>query len=398
MVSGLASFLDGAGETDSAGQGCWARQSERANITQFGAIEGTTTDCYAAVVKALSVFDAVYVPEGAWGVSAPIEIGVTKSLVGANQFNTILYARPEFVGSATIDVVGAQSVIEKMRVEGRKATNTDAIRITNGRLLCLRDLTTKFGIAGIRLISGNSQRWYNVYSESNDYGFKIEPDGGNDTNGCFGSGLRAYNSALWGFHVSKGGSSVGHMHSTWDISAEGNVNGIYIRGGRYNNYNLYSETNTEKQFDLDKTAANFYFLKNPDNEATDVFSAGSSSMGYNGTGTAIFFDPGPGRTARHGEKNFTGSSSLPDQLSLWTVTNTSGSTVGMTLSFLATVPIGVPVRIIKADNTPGMVPSSPSGIALIGATGTFGAYPANAAVLTVTKVNSGAAILESSEL
>lgn len=51
LQANLSDFLDGVGETDGAGQGCWVRQSDDRVITYWGARE--SFDCYAPIQAAI---------------------------------------------------------------------------------------------------------------------------------------------------------------------------------------------------------------------------------------------------------------------------------------------------------------------------------------------------------
>jgi hypothetical protein len=243
--------------------------------------------------------------------------------------------------------------------------------------------------AGVRLISGNSQRWYNIFTESCNFGFVIDPDSGDNTNGCFGAGLRAFNNRVWGFDVRAGAGASGHMHSTWDVSTESGLGGgIRVRGGRYCHYTLYSEGHSGDEFDLDPSVANYYFVKNANNESTDKVGLFSGvAKGVYTAGANMFIDNGPS-LERVGDQEFDFSKNLSNRLGYINVTNPSGSTRGMFLDLLASARIGTKVIAFKRDNTPGFILSAPtSGYTLVGDTGTFGAFPSSCKVLEVIKIS-----------
>lgn len=316
-------------------------------------------------------------------------------MLGGSNATAIITQLAGFAGVATIDVNGARlQSIKSIRVHGNNAGGSDAIRVTNGPLTAIENAVVKFGTAGVRLISGNNQRWTNVFAESNATNFLVIPDAGDNTNGCTMTGLRSFNASSWGLDIQMGAGANGHMHSTWDISAEGGVNGIRVRGGRYCQFSLYSEANSGDEFDLDPAAAHSYFLKNPDADADGaLFNIASFSMGTNGQGANLYFDRGIA-PERHAEQAFAVSGSLAQVgVTMWDVTNISGSTRSITLSFLSYLPVGFKAMITKRDNTPGFTLLPPGGITLTGDTGTFGASVTSVAVLWVEKINSTTAIL-----
>lgn len=316
-------------------------------------------------------------------------------IFGGSRTTTIIDQLGSFAGVATINVNGARlQGIYNMHVRGGIANGSDAIRVTDGQLLTIENVMVKAGVAGVRLISGNSQRWSNIFAESNTTGFLVVPDAGDNTNGCTMLGLRAYGNTGWGLDVQAGAGPNGHMHSTWDASTEANGTGARIRAGRYCRYTLYSESNTGAEFDLDPNAAHEYFLKNPDG-STDGALANTASLaiGVNGKGTNLYVDHGIA-PERYKEVAFAASGSLAEiGVTMWDVTNTSGATKNMTLSFLSTMPVGFRAVITKRDNTAGLTPVAPGGITLTGDTGTFGAFVASVKRLEVIKINATTAIL-----
>jgi hypothetical protein len=370
-----------------------------ANVLDFGAVGDGVTDSYAAITAAIaSGASTVYFPTGSYAVSQPIVMNVQGlRLLGDGRWSSVITQTSGFSGVATVDVNGARlQSIEELFVGGNSANGSDAIQITNGQLTTLFNVVVKFGVAGIRLISGNSQRWNNIFAESNQTGFLVVPDAGDNTNGCIMLGLRSFNHSAWGLDVQQGAGTNGHMHSTWNISAEGGSGsggGIRIRAGRYCNYDLYAESNAGDEYDLDATVANYYFVKNPDNFALPLFSPDAFCIGVETLGANMYFDGGfaPDRVT---EQVFTASASLAKQgVKMWDVTNTSGTTRTMTLSFLSYAPVGFKATVTKRDNTAGFTLAAPAGISLTGDTGTFGAFPTSVKQLVISKINSTTAIL-----
>lgn len=361
----------------------------------------------ASTYDILSIFntakasnDSLFFPAAAhFYTSGPIVMDKEGfKIVGGSRSTTIIDQLPGFTGVATVHVTGGNRLqdIECMHVRGGVANGSDAIRVTDGPMCGIKDVMVKVGIAGVRLIAGNAQRWTNVYAESNTNGFMVVPSAADDTNGCTMIGLRAYGNTSYGLDIQAGAGPNGHMHSAWDISTENNGLGVRIRGGRYCQYSLYSESNTGAEFDLDPNAAHFYFLKNPDGASNGaLFSDVSYSAGYDGIGGNIQLDAGITRQ-RVTVQAFSASASLAGVgVGIYYVTNTSGGTRNMTLSFLSYEPVGFCCEIIKTDNTAGLTPVAPGGITLTGVTGTFGAFVSagSAAVLRVRKIDASTAVL-----
>jgi hypothetical protein len=364
-----ANYLAGTGETDSGGLGCFVSTSpELLWVSQFGSIsDDDSFDSYAMFEASLSI-QGTALFKNEVRVSQPVVLSTGKAIFGTSKNQDIIRPHTNYSsGTSTVTMAGTESQIAQCSVYGGGAA-ADAILVNGGKIATIRDVRVKFATRGIHLVVGNSQRWYNVLAESNDYGFYIEPDGGNNTNGCYGSGLRAYNSSEWGFYVEKGGSSVGHMHSTWDVSAEGGNNGIYIDGGRYCHYILYAESNTGKNYDL-KNAANYYFVKNPDNDFIEVLSDTGTGVGIKTSGASIFGETSRFHHTRVVDKAFAYSDSIDGGAGKVFVTNTSGGTLSMNFRFVdQSMRVGDFVEIYKADDTAGFNYTVPAGYTLLGST------------------------------
>lgn len=369
------------------------------SVLDFGADNTGVTDSYAAITAAIaSGASTVYFPKGSYAVSQPIVMGVQGlRLLGDGQWKSVITQTGGFSGVATIEINGARlAAIEHLFAGGNFNNGSDAIRVTSGQLATISNVVVKFGVAGVRLIAGNSQRWSNIFAESNQIGFLIDPDAGDNTNGCTMLGLRSFNHSQWGLDVLRGAGPSGHMHSSWNISAEGGSGsggGIRIRGGRYCYYDLYAESNPGDEYDLDGTVANYYFVKNPDNFALPLFSPDALCIGVETIGANMYFDGGfaPDRVT---EQVFTASASLAKVgVKMFDVTNTSGTTRTMTLSFLSYSPVGFKATITKRDNTAGFTLAAPAGITLTGDTSTFGGFATSVKQLVISKINSTTAVL-----
>jgi hypothetical protein len=361
---------------------------------------GTTTyDAIDDIEDARDAGNALYFPAGVYKISRTLTLNKEGFRLFGESQNSSLIAQDltqTFTGDATIDINGARlQSIENLYVTGQTVNGTDAIRITNGQLASITNVKVKFGESGVKLIAGNNQKWTNVTAESCNFGFVVDPSASDDTNGCVMQGLRAYSSREWGLEIKAGAGPNGHMHSSWDISAEGatggTINGgIKIRGGRYNHFILYAESNAGDELDLEGSA-NWFFIKNPDNDVQDaLFNPASLSTGYNTVGGNIYFDRGIA-PERYAEVAYSVSGSLVGQgTTMFDITNTSGSTRTLTLSILSSMPAGFRFTVTKRDNTHGFTLLAP--ITLTGDTGTFGAFPTSVKKLEVMKINATTAV------
>lgn len=379
-----------------------------ANVRDFGAVGDNATDDYSAIAAAIATGKAVYFPPGDYRVSQTIILsnigqrvfGASIGDTGGN--GTFIGATADFTGNATIEVTGGRNqVLENLFIRGNGANGAagvqiDALRLTNAPSFAMNNIICKFGIAGVRHIRGNIQKWWNIFCEANDFGFVIEPDTvGGDCNGSTILGCRAYASYEWGWDIKQGTATNGVMHSNFDIAAEGGNNGIRIRQGMYNQFKLYSESNTGQDFDTVTSQGNFVYIQNPDNApSSDVQLLESSyNVGIYSSGTNVYFDGGyaPERVIER-EFSSVGGSLLNVGVRAYDLTNTSGGTRPLTLGWLSYSPVGMRVLISKRDNTAGFSLSAPGGISLVGDTGTFGAFVSGVKFLEVFKLNGSTAI------
>ena len=373
------------------------------NVLDYGADATGSADSLAAFNLALATSSAptVFVPAGTYVVSGPINMPSTGTrLVGAGKGNTTIAQMSSWSGKslvthpATVVVNYTQCAIEELTINGGLYTNSsDCILITSGQQLSLTKINVNFGVNGVKLISGNLQRWYNVFAQTCDYGFVVLPDAGDNTNGCVMSAIGAYNCGA-GLYVTKGSGATGHSNSNWDFYVEGGHDGIYIRGGNYCNYDLYVDTldGGTYAYDLDPLAPHRYFLKNTVNGTNGAIGVGSSyAMGVNGIGSNLLVDSGqaPSQTL-----NFSSSVSIAltgVSVTLYIVQNLNvSSQISLLFSFLSYTAIGTTVRVIKTDSTgAAFILSAPAGFSLIGDTGVFGSFATG--VLDVTVISSSQA-------
>jgi hypothetical protein len=374
---------------------------EIVSVLDFGADPTGTTDSLSAFNSAMATSSgaSVYVPPGTYIVSAPINLSSTGTkLYGSNKVNTVISQQSSvWTGKslttypATIVVNYTQCAIENLTINGGLNTNnSDCILISSGQQLALNRLNINAGNNGINFISGNLQRWYDIFAQTCNVGFVVTPDSGDNTNGCVMTAVGAYNCGA-GLTITKGTGATGHSFSNWVFYAEGGHNGAYIRGGLYCNFDLYMDTLSggTYSYDLDPSAPHRYFLKNPGNATNGAIGVGSSyAMGVNGTGGQLISDLGNAPSQINSITSSTGITLSGENITLYVVSNTNTSSqIGLSLAFLAYTSIGVTVRIIKTDSTgAAFILAAPTGITLIGNTGVFGSFATG--VLEVTVISS----------
>ena len=374
------------------------------NVLDYGADPTGVNDSYQAFQDAHdNGSNCLIVPDGIYTFSEPFVIsrlgfqlrGLAQSTNDLPNYGAVMYPRDGFVGDATIVIDQATRwLISDLTVEGSKPYNINAIQVTDGPLGSIQNCQIRTADKGIKLISGNCQRWFNIIAEGCNVGFEVEPDSGDNTNGCVMTGLRAVGSIQWGFNILQGapvGAFSGHSTSTWDISAENGYQGISVTGGKYCNYQLYSEGNSGSDFFFDDAAPHYYYFKNIDAQPDLLFYG--AAVGWLGQGGNMYLDGGwaPDRVKI---QNFAANGTLAeDAVKTYYVSNSAGVQVNMTLTFLTYAPIGFRVQIYKTDNTSGLAPVAPSGITLVGDTGVFGATPTSVKKLEVVKTSTTTAIL-----
>ena len=282
--------------TATLGNGRWVRQfTGPVNVKWFGATGDNSTDDYAAIRAAIdsSFGHSIYFPQGKYRVSQTLDFdkygmnvsGFSKSYSAG----TLIQALAPFTGDSVIEVKAINVSIRDLSVIGSIGAEVEAIRITgNSQMTHIQDVIVRLSYVGVHLISGNAQRWVNVFAESNRIGFQVSPDSGNNCNGGYHVGLRAFSSREWGLKINqREGGTGGMMSSTWDISTEGGVvqsgstgGGISIgvNTGWYNMFTLYSESNAGPNFSiLGNQDGNVFFFRNNDNESLGVFDGWMTS-------------------------------------------------------------------------------------------------------------------------
>jgi hypothetical protein len=375
---------------------------EIVSVLDFGADNtgNSSVDSYAGIMSAINSFannPSVYFPAGVYYVSQPINLTVLGThLYGAGKTSTQIVFKSGFSGSAVIQVNAPRCTINDMQIRGNTASPAiDGILIGNsasnsGQLLSLVRLTLESCNNGVNYISGNLQRWDNLFAESCNYGYVVTPDSGDNTNGCIMTAIGAYGCGA-GLYISQGSGAIGHSLSNWDVYVEGGNNGIHIRGGEYCRYDLYIDSlNTYSgQYFFDLTSANphQYFIKNPINYAITGGPGGGSntSIGVVTGGANIYNYAG---TSPNNFLALTPSSSVVyangTNVNLFTVQNTNTSSqIPLYLSFLAYTPVGATITIMKLDANPGFILTSVSGYTLLGDTGVFGNFSTKTLQVTV---------------
>ena len=276
-----------------------------------------------------------------------------------------------------------------------------AVDGSNAQLFKSHQTVVREGLYGVYHEKANSSEITSMFIESCTYGYVMEPSGNGDTNGCFLSG-RSFN-CEFGFdmRVNKAPTGAGKdpLHNTIHWSCEGNTVGFKQRGGYYNELHIYSESNnrvstmgnTNTNYDTDGSG-NLWFTKNPDN-TPDIIK--EKAAGWNTTGTNIQL-VAPRRQSGAQIRDFAVSGGLVQEgARVYVITNSSGSTRGLTLSFISNMGIGDSISVFKTDNTAGFTLTPPSGITLLGDTGTFGAFVVSGvAEMTVTRISSSQCIVQ----
>jgi hypothetical protein len=369
------------------------------NVLDFGAKGDGVTDDTAAILAAIASVTSpsrvsVYFPRGVYLVSSTISGNISKlRLIGDGADVTRIEASSGFTGSSVVDIVNGQQFIQDLSVWGQ--ATVDCIRITDGTLSTVQNVNVKGGLAGVRIIRGNILYLSNIYAESCVTGFLVVPLVGTDTNGGVYMGLRAYACSSWGIDIQKGASTFGSLYGTWDVFAEACANGLRVDGGLYNHITAYVEGSTSgsaNNFNLTGSGANYFFLKNPDNDV-ELFGETTTAMGVHTTGTNMYFD-GCWAPERVTIQDFVGSGTLGGVgVRAFNVTNSSSppATLQIYLGFMEYAPVGTRAVITKLDNTPGFTLTVGGGVSLIGNTGTFGAS-ATDAVLEVVKIDSATVV------
>jgi hypothetical protein len=371
------------------------------NVLDFGAVGDGVTDDTAAILAAIASVTSptrlsVYFPRGTYLVSGTISANIAKlRLFGDGAGISFIEAvgGGGFTGTSVIEIVNGQQVIQELSVIGQ--STIDCIRVTDGSFSTIENVNVKDGLAGVRLIRGNLQYWSNILAESCGTGFLVVPLVGTDTNGGIYSGLRAYGCTTRGIDLQLGGSTFGSLYGTWDVYAEACARGLRVTGGLYNHITAYVEgstTGTVNNFELAASGANYFFLKNPDND-DELFGTSTTAMGVQTTGTNMYFD-GCWSPERVTTQDFTVSGSLGGVgVRAFNVTNSSSppATLQIYLGFMEYAPVGTRAVITKLDNTPGFTLTVGGGVSLIGNTGTFGSS-ATDAVLEVVKIDSATVI------
>jgi hypothetical protein len=354
------------------------------DVRSYGAVGDGVTDDYQAFRDAID--DAggktLLVPSGDYRISQTLVVdSIHLKIIGESKnytFGTRIRPTVDFVGSSTLEVSTLGVTIENLAVFGDWSKEIDGLRVTNNaQLLQLREVIFRLCYVGAHLISGNSQRWTNILAESCQIGFKVSPDSGENTNGCFMVGLRAYSSRQWGLWIASG---PGHRSSTWDISTEGGVSdagseggGIKIESGPYyNHFTLYSESNAGDDFDIpDADYGNTYHIRNNSN-----FPLLTRRMnGWVTQGASIRF-----KATKVYRDVFTHESDISFSIfsssfgATHIVRNTTGSeTIGLSLNYLTDMDIGDESYLYK-DNTGyaiSLINPTNTGVNLVGATGSL---------------------------
>lgn len=143
----LPAFLNGAGETSPAGNGCWVLLANEYQITNFGAVAGSGVNNFAALTKAVATSWAAKVklraPSGTFEFGSTLDFSYpTLVFQGAGFRNTVL----KFTGSGrAIDALGTRPNngiysfdldLSDFTIEGNaNATDLLRVRINHARIV-----------------------------------------------------------------------------------------------------------------------------------------------------------------------------------------------------------------------------------------------------------------------
>ncbi|ANF26045.1 hypothetical protein [Stutzerimonas stutzeri] len=87
----LADFLNGVGETDAAGSGCWVLQAERVSLTQYGARAATGIDDAASIRAAMASGEPLEFGDLTYEYSSVIDLALTSRIDWSASGATLRY-------------------------------------------------------------------------------------------------------------------------------------------------------------------------------------------------------------------------------------------------------------------------------------------------------------------
>lgn len=328
--------------------------------------------------------DEIIIPEGTYRIDSKLLADVQgKRLVGVSPWGSIITLHSSSADSCAIEVTARLVEISNLIVFA-PATKT-GIYLKTAQLFRSNQLTVKTALNGLLHEDGNSAGIRNFFAESCVTGYLMKATSTGNTNGSHIHG-RSINCTT-GFKLdTASGGGLTSSYNTIDYSTEDNTVGFYQRGGRYNKLTLYSEANTTN-WDVDLTAENIWDVSDVD--ATFPASDHTSYADVRiGVGANLY-----SRTTWHPNRirtmDFAASGSLAGVgVDRFRVTNSSGSTRGLTLSMMTSAPIGYECEVIKTDNTAGFTFTAPGGMTLIHDGSTFGASPVTYAIAYMKKISS----------
>lgn len=215
-----------ASGTGAVVRGATDKLSDMISVRDFGAIGDGVTDDTLAMQKALTAHDSVYVPPGAYLITAPLTVGARQSLIGAGQQSVIRCNTNDFTA---IELPSRQATVRDLRIEG--------------------------GLVGIKLFGRDAECTQNSISDVQiigaDTGLLL--DGYDDPERpCYWNGfdrVLVEQFGLHGVHMMRSGAGDTpnanrfHMVRVYSKGAPSAGSGFYVEAGALNNAFVDCEAN-----------------------------------------------------------------------------------------------------------------------------------------------------------
>lgn len=362
------------------------------NVCHLGAKGDGNFDDFEVINQALIYEKNIFFPKGVYKISQSLTLN-NHNLKGVGN-DTILKFEEDGI------IISTTSNIEKLYILGDSTTYKEGtfgvyLIANSAQLSTINKLKIRGFEKGINYRGGNSIKLSNIYLEKNNIGLEVNPTKTQDCNGSIGLGIRAYNSFDTAFKFLKGDSAVGGNFGSsmgnWDISCEGGKNRIFIEGGRYNNFILYSESNSGIEFNI-IASGNKIFMRNPDNNAIPEIL--DNEVTYTSGGHIYKRDSFKLNKIQEIISNDSSVSLQANPIDIFIIKNNNTKTRSMTLQCLSYIPIGTKFEIIVLENNnAGFVLYAPTGYILKGDIGTFGNYVKGLHRLEVYKISNTEALL-----
>lgn len=202
--------------------------SDIVSVKDFGALGDGLSDDTLAIQKALSVYDAVFVPEGTYLVSATITLSERQSLLGSGQRSVLKAINNSF---NVIEIVADYVSVQNLRIEGGntgiKLYGRDRPCVQN----CVQDVSIFAAHVGVELDGyedGNYPCYWNNFSrvlvaQPATHGVYLHRSGAGDTPNA----------------------NRFHMCRVYSLGADITGSGFYVEEGSFNNSFIDCEANVK---------------------------------------------------------------------------------------------------------------------------------------------------------